>query len=104
MIITEVRNGSFGIYVFVHRKPSALTQSVAEEWKAQVNYHKFMQWCLARQWKKLKKYANDRTVKLVGDIPIFVAHHSADVWSNQEAFSLEKMKASCRCRCPAGLF
>ena len=73
----------------VHRKPSALRQA-AEEWTAQVNYHKFMQWCFARQWKKLKKYANDRNIKLVGDIPIFVAHHSADVWSNQEAFSLNK--------------
>ena len=74
---------------FVHRKSSALRQA-AEEWKAQVNYHKFMQWCFARQWKNLKRYANDRNIKLVGDIPIFVAHHSADVWSNQEAFTLDK--------------
>ena len=73
----------------VHRKPSALKHA-AEEWKAQVNYHKFMQWCFTRQWKKLKRYANDQNIKLVGDIPIFVAHHSADVWSNQEAFSLDK--------------
>ena len=74
---------------YVHRKPVALKQA-AEKWTAQVNYHKFMQWCFIRQWKKLKNYANDRKVKLVGDIPIFVAHHSADVWSNQEAFSLDK--------------
>jgi 4-alpha-glucanotransferase len=73
----------------VHRKPAALKQA-AEQWKGQVNYHKFMQWCFARQWKKLKKYANDRGIKLMGDIPIFVAHHSADVWSNQQAFSLDK--------------
>ena len=43
----------------VHRKAAALKHA-NEEWKAQVNYHKFMQWCFARQWMKLKKYANDR--------------------------------------------
>jgi len=73
----------------VHRKPSALRHA-AEERKAQVNYHKFMQWCFFRHWKKLKKHANDRNIKLVGDIPIFVANHSADVWSNQEAFTLDR--------------
>jgi 4-alpha-glucanotransferase len=73
----------------VHRKPSALKKA-ADDQMEQVNFHKFMQWCFARQWKKLKKYANDRSVRLVGDIPIFVAHHSADVWSNQAAFTLDK--------------
>jgi 4-alpha-glucanotransferase len=72
----------------VHRNPLAL-KKVAEELKEHVNFHRFTQWCFARQWKKMKDYANDRNVKLIGDIPIFVAHHSADVWSNQEAFTLD---------------
>lgn len=76
-------------YDLVHRNPGALKKS-AEELRGQVDFHKFTQWCFARQWNKVKKYANSRNIKLVGDIPIFVAHHSADVWANQEAFSLDK--------------
>ncbi len=53
-----------------------------------VRHHQFVQWCFRRQWNALKRYANDRNVKLVGDIPIFVAHHSSDVWSHQELFHL----------------
>ncbi|MGD0339570.1 MAG: 4-alpha-glucanotransferase [Bacteroidota bacterium] len=73
----------------VHRNAHALKNS-ADEFREYVNFHKFTQWCFARQWNKMRKYANERNVKLVGDIPIFVAHHSADVWSNQEAFFLDK--------------
>jgi 4-alpha-glucanotransferase len=72
----------------VHRNPRAL-KKIAEELKEHVNFHRFTQWCFARQWEKMKEYANDRNIKLIGDIPIFVAHHSADVWSNQEAFTLD---------------
>jgi 4-alpha-glucanotransferase len=73
----------------VHRNPSDLKKS-AEELKQYVDFHKFTQWCFTRQWNTMKKYANERNIKLVGDIPIFVAHHSADVWSNQEAFYLDE--------------
>ena len=41
-----------------------------------------------RQWLALKKYANDKGVKIIGDIPIFVALDSADVWCNQAKFKL----------------
>ncbi|MBI4429551.1 MAG: 4-alpha-glucanotransferase [Ignavibacteriales bacterium] len=54
-----------------------------------IQMHKFIQWSFGRQWKSLKKYANDRQVKLIGDIPIFVAHNSADVWSNPESYYLD---------------
>ncbi len=73
----------------VRRKAPAIKKA-SKELHDQVELHKFIQWCFARQWKKMKKYASDRGVRLVGDIPIFVAHHSADVWSNQEAFSLDE--------------
>jgi len=74
-------------YDLVHRKPAALKKA-RKELQEQVNFHKFTQWCFARQWRSLKKYANERQIKLVGDIPIFVAHHSADVWSNPDDFYL----------------
>lgn len=69
------------------RTPSAL-RNAKKELKEYVDCHKFIQWCFARQWNAMKQYAGERNIRLVGDIPIFVAHHSADVWSNQEAFSL----------------
>lgn len=71
-----------------HRNPVALTE-VKSELSREMDYHKFTQWCFMRQWKSLRKYANERGIRLVGDIPIFVAHDSADVWSNPKSFHLD---------------
>ncbi|HLF19255.1 MAG TPA: 4-alpha-glucanotransferase [Bacteroidota bacterium] len=60
-----------------------------DELKDSIHAHKFIQWSFVRQWNNLKRYANERQVRLVGDIPIFVAHNSADVWSQPEAFYLD---------------
>ena len=49
----------------------------------------FMQFEFFREWAALKKYCNERGVEIVGDIPIFVAHDSADVWANPEMFDLD---------------
>jgi len=56
----------------------------------QINFWKFCQWCFARQWKQLKYYANERGVQFIGDVPIFVAYQSADVWSHRELFELDE--------------
>jgi 4-alpha-glucanotransferase len=61
-------------------------QSLAEEIEAQ----KFYQFLFFRQWFALKSYCNDRGIELVGDIPIFVAHDSADVWTNPDQFKLKQ--------------
>jgi 4-alpha-glucanotransferase len=53
------------------------------------DFWKFCQWCFDRQWAKLRKYANARGVLIVGDIPIFVSAHSADVWAHQRLFDLD---------------
>ena len=70
------------------RDENALKKA-SRELKDQIEFHKFTQWCFDRQWKKLKSYANSHEVKLVGDIPVFVSQHSADVWSNPEMFDLD---------------
>ncbi|MDD8017845.1 MAG: 4-alpha-glucanotransferase [Bacteroidota bacterium] len=73
----------------VKRSPVAL-KKVRKEMESEVNFWEFTQWCFFRQWFALKKYANDRGVKIVGDIPIFVAYQSADVWANSHLFFLDE--------------
>jgi 4-alpha-glucanotransferase len=51
---------------------------------------KFWQFEFYRQWSELKEYARARDIRIMGDIPIYVAHDSADVWSNPELFELDK--------------
>ena len=51
---------------------------------------KFQQWYFFRLWRDLKKHANTQGIRIIGDIPIFVAYDSADVWAHPEQFSLDK--------------
>lgn len=55
-----------------------------------VNEQKFMQFAFYKQWAALKSYANEREIQVIGDIPIFVAMDSADVWANPELFYLDE--------------
>jgi len=74
---------------YVRREPSALA-SATEKLRDQVEAQKFYQFLFFRQWFALKAYCNERGIKFVGDIPIFVAHDSADVWTNPDQFKLHK--------------
>lgn len=56
----------------------------------EINKHKFLQWLFYKQWGELRGYANDNGVRLIGDVPIFVAHDSSDVWANRERFYLDE--------------
>jgi 4-alpha-glucanotransferase len=64
-----------------------------ERWAArlqpQVEEHMFRQFLFERQWTALRRHANQRGIRIVGDIPIFVSHDSADVWANRELFALD---------------
>ncbi|MDK3162024.1 4-alpha-glucanotransferase [Kamptonema cortianum] len=55
-----------------------------------IGEQKFRQWQFFRQWTDLKNYAHSKGIRLIGDIPIFVAHDSSDVWGNPELFSLDE--------------
>jgi 4-alpha-glucanotransferase len=57
---------------------------------AEVERHKYLQYQFYKQWGQLRQYANARDIRIVGDIPIFVAHDSADVWSHPELFYLDQ--------------
>lgn len=56
----------------------------------EIAFWKFVQWCFSQQWQAVKDYANSRHIEIIGDLPIFVAGHSADVWSNPELFDLDE--------------
>ncbi len=73
----------------VRRTPGAI-KSIRKELAQEIRFWEFTQWCFFRQWFALKNYANERGVKIVGDIPIFIAFQSADVWANQHLFHLDK--------------
>lgn len=55
----------------------------------ELNFWRFCQWQFDRQWQKVKQYAHQKGVTLIGDVPIFVAYESADVWAHQALFDLD---------------
>lgn len=56
----------------------------------EIEAHKFWQFLFFRQWFAIKTYSNACGIKIIGDVPIFVAHDSADVWTNPEQFKLDE--------------
>jgi 4-alpha-glucanotransferase len=70
------------------RQPEAIKKA-EEKLKELIFYYKFTQFQFFQQWSELKNYANMVGIDIIGDIPIYVAHDSADVWSNPEIFALD---------------
>ena len=58
-----------------------------------IEFQKFLQFQFFEQWKKLKAYANERHIQIVGDIPIYVSPDGADVWAHPELFQLDSYNA-----------
>jgi 4-alpha-glucanotransferase len=71
------------------REPEALRRLVAEL-ADEVDYQVFVQWVFWEQWESLKVHAGEKGIKIIGDVPIFVAEDSADVWANPEQFKLDE--------------
>ncbi|QKQ72349.1 4-alpha-glucanotransferase [Nostoc sp. TCL240-02] len=74
---------------FVKRKPEALAQA-EDRLNGDIFYYKFVQFEFFRQWSDLKSYANMRGIDIIGDIPIYVSHDSADVWAHPDIFCLDE--------------
>ena len=55
-----------------------------------IEFYAYLQFLFARQWRKLKEYANGKGIRIVGDIPIYVALDSADTWAHPELFQLDQ--------------
>ena len=61
-----------------------------ENLREDIQAQKFQQWLFFRQWSDLKNYANEKNIKIVGDIPIFISLDSSDVWCNPQEFKLDR--------------
>jgi len=70
------------------REPDAI-KKITAEYESALLVRRFEQFIFFRQWQQLRAYANDKGVKLFGDMPIFVAHDSADVWAEPDLFTLD---------------
>lgn len=70
------------------RRDAAALQSARQEHAPECAFWQFVQWCFDRQWRAVKAHANARGIAIVGDLPIFVAHHSADCWARPELYQL----------------
>ena len=62
----------------------------AEELERDVQFFTYLQFLFDRQWTALKQYANEKGISIIGDLPIYVAMDSADVWTNPERFLLDR--------------
>lgn len=68
--------------------------STLEDWKEKLSdsiaYQKFVQFMFTRQWNNLREYTNNKGIKIIGDLPIFIAYDSSDLWANKELFSVKE--------------
>ena len=82
----------------------AIERYTKELWES-VEYYRWEQFLFYKQWTKLKNYANENGIEIIGDIPIYVAIDSADVWANSNLFLLdEDYNPKAIAGCPPDLF
>lgn len=71
------------------RKPAAL-KAYREKFAEEIEFYQFQQYMFRVQWDKLKAYANENGIEIIGDIPIYVAFDSADAWAGPELFQFDE--------------
>jgi 4-alpha-glucanotransferase len=71
-----------------NRSPKALTEA-RKALKKEIEDQRFRQFLFFRQWDEVRKRASERDIRIIGDVPIFLAHDSVDVWSHPELFYLD---------------
>lgn len=83
---------NYSSWEFWEKKISNYEYDDVEKWKAKlknkIKYHKWLQYTFFEQWLNLKSYANNKGISIIGDLPIFVAFDSADLWANPDLFIL----------------
>ncbi len=89
----------------IRNREAAAIEDCRIRYQDKIRFYQFLQYLFAVQWRSLKAYANGKGVRIIGDIPIYVAFDSADVWAHPELFQLEKDLAPiCVAGCPPDAF
>lgn len=82
------------------RTPDALA-GYRNQLAKKIQFHQYLQFMFDRQWKALKSYANEKGVRVIGDVPIYVSFDSADAWANPELFQFdESLRPTAVAGCP----
>ncbi len=83
--------GTFDTFpdAYKNRERLAMLEFRRSAYKSDYLFWQFLQYTFARQWKKLKNYVNSLGIKIIGDIPLYVAYDSSDVWANPSLFKLD---------------
>ena len=74
---------------FASREPAALQEARAEL-ANEIAEQEFLQFVFFKQWEELKRHCHEKKIRIMGDLPIYVAHDSADVWAHPEYFHLDE--------------
>ena len=74
----------------LRRRERSALENARAEYHDEILRHSFYQFLFFRQWEKLRAYANEHEIKIIGDIPIFIAYDSADAWANPDLFYLDE--------------
>ena len=74
----------------LHRRDPEALEQIRRDHAEEIAYWEALQYLFFRQWKKLREYAHSHHVKIIGDIPIYVAEDSVEVWADPDQFQLDK--------------
>ncbi len=88
----------------LRNRTKAAMEKAKKEYADEMDFHRFVQYEFFCQWNALKQYANQKGIQFIGDIPIYVAMDSADIWSEPNQFLLEKGKPTLVAGCPPDSF
>lgn len=92
-------------YEAIRRREAASLASYREKLADKLTYHRVTQYLFFKQWLRLKAYANEHHIEIVGDMPIYVAADSADVWAQPHFFKTDAVgKPTCVAGCPPDEF
>ena len=76
--------------VELKRRDEGVLNGAIERLSSVIHKHKILQYLFFKQWRALRSYASERDVRIIGDMPIYVAYDSADVWSHSDLFKLDE--------------
>ena len=74
----------------LRQRDSDAIKAAGVEYEDEIGFYEWLQYEFYREWKRLKKYANKKGIEIIGDIPIYVAEDSSDVWSHPELFQMDE--------------